>query len=403
MNAERQIYSVTEMNEFVASLLAQTRPLHNVWLKAEISGLRLMGKAWYFTLKDAQARIAAVFFVYGASLPRFVKDGDSVLVFGKIALYAPSGSYQFVVSQFESLGEGDMLLKLKQLKEKLAKEGLFDASRKRDIPAYMTHIGVIAGKDSAAIKDVIHNVHRRFPMMEITFFPSLVQGPNAPVDLIRALSLAYTYPLQTLVITRGGGAEEDLSAFNDERVVRKVAESPMPTIAAIGHEINWSLVDLVADLRVSTPTAAAEKVTIDYHDILENLTMTQGLLSQKIQSLIRLYNEKVDAWLNRSWLKDPSLLYARQMELLTQKQERLKLIVEHRFTGLRQIIDQKHQNLILLNPQAVLKRGFAIVLSQDGNVISSIDQVSEKMPIRTQLADGIITSTVQTKEKKNHE
>jgi exodeoxyribonuclease VII large subunit len=134
-------------------------------------------------------------------------------------------------------------------------------------------VGVIAGKDSAAIKDIIHNIQRRFPLMEITFFPSLVQGPNAPAALIQALNRAYAYPIQVLILARGGGAEEDLSAFNDELVVRKVALSPMPTVAAIGHEINWSLVDLVADLRVSTPTAAAERVAMDYRDLLENVFM----------------------------------------------------------------------------------------------------------------------------------
>jgi exodeoxyribonuclease VII large subunit len=398
MNAERQIYSVTEMNEFVASLLAQTRPLHNIWLKAEISGLRLMGKAWYFTLKDQQARMSGVYFVYGATLPKFVKDGDSVLVYGKIALYVPNGNYQFVVTQFESLGEGDLLLKLKQLKEKLAKEGLFDPSRKREIPTFITRIGVIAGKDSAAIKDVIHNVQRRFPLMEITFFPSLVQGPNAPSDLLRALKQAFHYPIQVLIVTRGGGSEEDLSAFNDERVVRKIGESPVPTIAAIGHEINWSLVDLAADMRVSTPTAAAEKVALDYIDLLDNLAMTSSLITQKVRSLIDLYREKITTVQSRPWFKDPSQLYQKQIELLTNKQEKINLMMAHQFATLSQEVEQRSQSLIMLNPQGVLKRGYAMVTNETGEIVSSISQVQEGTNLKTRLSDGIITSTVKKKE-----
>jgi exodeoxyribonuclease VII large subunit len=402
MNNERRIYSVNDLNEFVSSLLAQTQPLHNIWMKAEINGLKQMGKSWYFTLKDAQARMAGIFFTYGSNLPKFVKDGDSVLVFGKIALYPPTGTYQFVVSQFESMGEGDLLLKLKQLKEKLAKEGLFETSRKRDIPSFVTKVGVIAGKDSAAIKDVIHNIQRRFPLMEITFFPSLVQGPNAPAALIQALNRAYAYPIQVLILARGGGAEEDLSAFNDELVVRKVALSPMPTVAAIGHEINWSLVDLVADLRVSTPTAAAERVAMDYRDLLENVFMSNTLLKQKVTSLLKSYRDKLESFLSRPWMKDPSLLYQRQGQLLENKREKMNLLMKHTMVQFNKRIEQQQSNLTMLHPKQVLKRGYAMVTNDSGNVIQSVKQIQAGMTITTQVSDGIIKSTIQKKDP-NHE
>jgi exodeoxyribonuclease VII large subunit len=402
MNNERRIYSVNDLNEFVSSLLAQTQPLHNIWMKAEINGLKQMGKSWYFTLKDAQARMAGIFFTYGSNLPKFVKDGDSVLVFGKIALYPPTGTYQFVVSQFESMGEGDLLLKLKQLKEKLAKEGLFETSRKRDIPSFVTKVGVIAGKDSAAIKDVIHNIQRRFPLMEITFFPSLVQGPNAPASLIQALNRAYAYPIQVLILARGGGAEEDLSAFNDELVVRKVALSPMPTVAAIGHEINWSLVDLVADLRVSTPTAAAERVAMDYRDLLENVFMSNTLLKQKVTSLLKSYRDKLDSFQSRPWMKDPSLLYQRQRQLLENKREKMNLLMKHTMVQFNKRIEQQQSNLTMLHPKQVLKRGYAMVTNDSGNVIQSVKQIQAGMTITTQVSDGIIKSTIQKKDP-NHE
>jgi exodeoxyribonuclease VII large subunit len=402
MNNERRIYSVNDLNEFVSSLLAQTQPLHNIWMKAEINGLKQMGKSWYFTLKDAQARMAGIFFTYGSNLPKFVKDGDSVLVFGKIALYPPTGTYQFVVSQFESMGEGDLLLKLKQLKEKLAKEGLFETSRKRDIPSFVTKVGVIAGKDSAAIKDVIHNIQRRFPLMEITFFPSLVQGPNAPAALIQALNRAYAYPIQVLILARGGGAEEDLSAFNDELVVRKVALSPMPTVAAIGHEINWSIVDLVADLRVSTPTAAAERVAMDYRDLLENVFMSNTLLKQKVTSLLKSYRDKLESFLSRPWMKDPSLLYQRQGQLLENKREKMNLLMKHTMVQFNKRIEQQQSNLTMLHPKQVLKRGYAMVTNDSGNVIQSVKQIQAGMTITTQVSDGIIKSTIQKKDP-NHE
>jgi exodeoxyribonuclease VII large subunit len=199
-------------------------------------------------------------------------------------------------------------------------------------------------------------------------------------------------------VTRGGGSEEDLSAFNDERVVRKIGESPVPTIAAIGHEINWSLVDLAADMRVSTPTAAAEKVALDYIDLLDNLAMTSSLITQKVRSLIDLYREKIATVQSRPWFKDPSQLYQKQIELLTNKQEKINLMMTHQLATLSQEVEQRSQSLIMLNPQGVLKRGYAMVTNETGEIVSSISQVQEGTNLKTRLSDGIITSTVKKKE-----
>jgi exodeoxyribonuclease VII large subunit len=178
-----------------------------------------------------------------------------------------------------------------KLKEKLLKEGLFDENKKRPLPHYPKVVGLIAGRDSAALKDLTANLSRRYPLAKQVFFPSLVQGLLAPKDLMRALTLAYAYPLDVLIIARGGVAEEDLSAFNDEALVRKVALSPMPTIAAIGHEINLSLVDLVADKRVSTPTGAAELAVPNYLDILQKhqITISQYVLQRLLKVILSNY------------------------------------------------------------------------------------------------------------------
>jgi len=229
----RSYLTIKEINSAIKTHIEGDITFRHVILKGEVSNFRQYPKALYFSLKDQEAKISAVFFLYGTYPKYLPKDGDEVLVTGSISVYVKDGSYQINAKQIELFGLGDQLLALQKLKEKLQKEGLFDANKKRPLPRYPQRVGMIAGRDSAALKDLTTNLNRRYPIAQQIFFPSLVQGLLAPKDLIRALSLAYQADLDVLIIARGGGAEEDLSAFNDETMVRKVAQSPVPTIAAI--------------------------------------------------------------------------------------------------------------------------------------------------------------------------
>ena len=390
-------FTIKEINSAIKTHVEGEITFRSVVLKGEVSNFRQYPKALYFSLKDQEAKISAVFFLYGA-YPKYIpKDGDEVLVTGAISVYVKDGSYQINAKQIEVFGLGDQLLALQKLKEKLLKEGLFDAHKKRPLPHYPKVVGMIAGRDSAALKDLTTNLARRYPLAKQVFFPSLVQGLLAPKDLMRALTLAYAYPLDVLIIARGGGAEEDLSAFNDEALVRKVALSPIPTIAAIGHEINLSLVDLVADKRVSTPTGAAELAVPNYLDIVQDLNnlFERGLNSLRAQ--LTLLKKQHAAFLQRPVLGSPIAMVTLKQDKLRQSQATIGQIMTLILQRFQSRIMQASASLAALSPYAVIERGYALTTTASGQVIHTLKDIRIGDMIVTQLKDGTFTSEVKKK------
>ena len=236
---------------------------YTLYVTGEVSNFKIYrsGHA-YFSLKDSQSVLSAVMWasavekmkMLGKSMPQ---DGDQVIVAGRLTLYPPRGNYQLSVISIEKSGVGLALLQLEELKQKLANEGIFDPAKKRNIPQFPRSVGVVAGLHSAGLKDIETNLRNRWPIAKIYVFPSLVQGNDAPKDIIRAITEAENSPIDVLIVGRGGGSSEDLGAFNDEMVVRKVAACRVPVISAVGHEVDITLTDFAADKRVSSPTAAA--------------------------------------------------------------------------------------------------------------------------------------------------
>lgn len=389
--------TIKEINTALKSHVENDLSFRSVVLKGEISNFRQYPKALYFTLKDPEAKISGVFFLYG-SFPKYLpKDGDEVLVTGAISIYVKDGSYQINAKQIELFGLGDQLLALQKLKEKLSLEGLFDPQKKRMLPKFPSTIGLIAGRGSAALKDLTTNLTRRYPLAKQVFFPSLVQGPLAPKDLMRALSLAYKMPLDVIIIARGGGAEEDLSAFNDEALVRKVAVSPIPTIAAIGHEINLSLVDLVADKRVSTPTGAAELAVPNFRDILEDVSMMMDRTFQATKMQLDKIKIRWRALQVRPILSSPLARYRVQEESLLHLRNRINQSIQKVVQTHQSFLKQLRASLHALSPYAVIERGYSLVTNQQGKVINSIEDVQHGELIQTQMKDGILTSEVRKK------
>jgi exodeoxyribonuclease VII large subunit len=389
--------TIKEINTAIKAHVEGELSFRQVVLKGEVSNFRQYPKALYFSLKDQEAKISAVFFLYGAYPKYLPKDGDEVLVTGAISVYVKDGSYQINAKQIELFGLGDHLLALQKLKEKLLKEGLFDASKKRPLPSYPKTIGIIAGRDSAALKDLTTNLFRRYPLARQVFFPSLVQGLLAPKDLIRALTLAYATPLDVLIIARGGGAEEDLSAFNDESLVRKVAESPIPTIAAIGHEINLSLVDLVADKRVSTPTGAAELAVRDKQEIYQDLNLAYDRLTLAVTSYVQGLKKSLQTFQARPVLVSPLAMYAVKQEQASQLRARLHQAMTMLYQQRTSTTLRLKASLAALSPYAVIQRGYALATTASGKVVHSIQDVAIGEVITTQLKDGTITSEVKKK------
>lgn len=365
---------VSDVNSYIKSLLNNDERLKYIRVKGEISNFKAYPTGHlYFSLKDQNSVISAVMFNnYAKRIAFSPKDGDEVIVLASIDAYIPRGSYNLNVFEMEEVGLGQQLIELEKLKKQLASEGLFDESRKRPINIYPKAIGIITAPNGAAVRDIVTNIKRRYPIADIYVFPSLVQGEQAPERLLKAFEKSQEYDLDTLIIGRGGGASEDLSAFNDEKLVRAVAKSKMPIIAAVGHEIDITLIDYIADKRASTPTGAAELATVDRRE-LENLFAQSKLMMEQA-----LYDSIEDKREEISELKD-------------ELTDSLKELVKHQEDEL----DKYAKQLEILNPKAVLSRGYSISLDAFGKPIKNIKQLKQGQMVQTILEDGSFESEVK--------
>ena len=277
--------SISEVNEYIKEIFDNSLGLQNIILRGEISNFNGVNRSGhiYFTLKDDKSSIKAVIFKYDVQFLDFdPKDGDNVFAIGSISSYPPNGTYQIIIKRMMSNGDGDILLKKELLRKKLDKEGLFDADHKLPLPKFPIRIAVITGLNSAAAKDIEVNILRRFPLCTITQFNSLVQGQEAAKDLINQINLSSESNPDLIIIARGGGSIEDLSAFDDEDLVRTIYICKIPIISAVGHEINKTFCDFVADGYASTPTGAAELAVPDCIDILEEIKQDKYLIDSVV-------------------------------------------------------------------------------------------------------------------------
>ena len=378
MDNNRPVFTVSDINQYIKALLNRDENLKFIYVKGEISNFKMASNGhFYFSLKDDKAMISAMMFSSYAAKNTFVpENGQEVVVFGSIDAYPGRGTYQIIVYSMQEVGAGQALLELEKLKKKLKEEGLFDESRKRPINLYPKAIGVITAPNSAAIKDILFNLKRRYPIANIYVFYSAVQGDNAAKELLNAFNIAQTYPLDTLLIGRGGGSSEDLSAFNDETLVRALANSKMPIIACVGHEIDSTLVDFVADKRASTPTGAAELATIDQREILEHLSFSVQEMEESIRGMVDDLKDELSSYkedLNQSILN-----------MLRQE---------------KQLLEHKKATLDALNPENVLQRGYTLTVDENGYPV----KINDSKPgdtIKTIFKDGSLTSEVKEVEKK---
>jgi len=378
MIGERNIYSVSEVNRYIKAIISQDENLKFVSVKGELSNFKRGANGHlYFSLKDKDSLInCAMFSTYAGKLSFEPKDGDEILVLASVDVYIARGSYQLIVYEMTNIGQGAMLVQLEMLKKQLQKEGLFDVSRKRDINIFPKAVGVITAKNGAAVRDIVTNIKRRYPICDIYVFPSAVQGESAPKELLKAFQKSQEYDLDTLIIGRGGGASENLSAFNDETLVRAIATSKMPVIAAVGHEIDTTLVDYVADKRASTPTGAAELATVDIREIEQKFQYSLDDMKDSIFEQLNDMNEQLEAY--KEELK----------ESLLDKLEELKKDLKNR-----------KEQLEILNPKNILNRGYSISMSKDGKVIKSVSDVEKGQEIVTSVSDGTIYSRVSNVEE----
>ena len=400
----RSFLSVTELSSRIKEGLEALFP-YPVAVKGEVSNLKFYSSGHcYFTLKDDKSVISCVIWAsqiekltfLGQQMP---KEGEEVLATGRVTYFGGRGNIQLNVLSVKPYGIGDALQALEELKKKLASEGLFDESRKRALPPFPKAIGVIAGDKSAGLKDILHNLALRWPLAEVFVFPSLVQGKEAPKDLIRALSLAKKETLDILIIGRGGGASEDLWAFNDESLVREIAKFPCPVISAVGHEIDTTLVDFVADRRVSTPTGAAIAATPDSQEVLQTLDSQSERISKALRSKLVMLRQMVEILQSKPVFQNPKTTLEKRLENLQTLRVSILGNVRRRIEEIRGSVSFLKGTISSLNPDSLLERGFTITSDEKGRPITNIDQLEIGATIKTKFKSGTLISVINGKEK----
>lgn len=400
---EERLFTVGELNRLIKGVLEGIPAFGRLSVEGEISNWKVYRSGAFFDLKDKEGNVLSCQ-MWNSDLSRlsFVpQDGDAVISSGKLSVYVPRGRYSLSVYRMEKSGAGSALLALEALKKKLVAEGLFDPSRKRPIPSFPKAIGIVCGKDSAAESDLLRNLVRRWPLLEIYEFPSLVQGVDAPKSLVAALKRASSYPIDTLIIARGGGSNEDLGAFNDEAVVRALASFKCPTISAVGHEVDVTLVDFASDLRVSTPTAAAEAATPDGEAIKEGLLESEANFQEAIETKLERASERLLSLSSRPFFKNPMSRFEDLEKSLRVDKERMNYAINARLERENRGLEALKRNLLALSPNAVLKRGYSILEGEDGKILSSVKEIEEGSALTARLSDGIIKAKVLAKKEEN--
>jgi exodeoxyribonuclease VII large subunit len=398
---ERRALTVSQLTAQVKDALEVRFP--DVWVGGEISDLSQSHAGHiYFSLKDAQAQIRAV--IWGSTAARLKfkpRDGMAVICRGGVEVYAPRGSYQLIARQMEPQGEGALQLALRQLHEKLAREGLFDPRRKRRLPAFARHVAVVTSPTSAAVRDYLEVVKRRWPALRVTVIPARVQGAGATDDLVRGIELATRLQPtpDILVVTRGGGSLEDLWSFNEEPLVRAIHASPIPTISAVGHEIDVTLCDLAADVRALTPTEAGELSTPSREELSTRLQQASQRLSAGLRRRTAVARERLAAIADRRCFRRPYDRLHEWTRRLDELEARATAALRRRVQRGDDQLIAAAQRLEALSPLAILTRGYSMT-TRDGSpeALTNAAEVPPNTLIRTRLARGQIISRVERLE-----
>ena len=377
--------TISQINEYVKMRIDSDANLKKIFLKGEISNFKNHTRGHlYFTLKDDNSRLSAVMFQSSAFNLKFTpEDGMNVLVEGRLSCYPAQGTYQIYVDKMEMDGLGNLYLEYEKLKKKLNEEGLFDESKKKTIPKYPSRIGIVTASTGAAIKDILSTIKRRYPVCETILFPSLVQGAGAAPDIVKQIKKAQEYELDVLIVGRGGGSIEDLWAFNEEIVARAIFDSRIPVISAVGHEVDFTIADYVADLRAPTPTGAAEMAVPVLADVITNIDnlkirLRENILKTLKQSELR-FNKVKDSFI----LSNPLAMYEVKEEKLNNYVNVLNKYINDILVDKRHKLNIDLNSLKLLNPVNIMEKGYSLVKVDDKIISKSEDlKVGEKIDIK---------------------
>ena len=416
---ERRYITVTTLNKYLKNKFDTDPNIQTLFLKGEISNFKGHTRGHlYFTLKDEGSRINAVMFSSNASKLNFVPvDGMKVLVVGRVSIYEPTGGYQIYINEMQEDGLGNLYLKFEELKKKLSNEGLFLESHKKPIPKFPSKIGIVTAPTGAAIRDILSTIKRRFPSTETILFPSLVQGELAANDIVKQIGTADNYGLDLIIVGRGGGSIEDLWSFNEEIVARAIYNANTPIISAVGHEIDFTIADFVADLRAPTPTGAAEMAVPNIIDVKNFINQLSIRLNKNINNIIDIYNKRIDTLKTSYVLSNPLATFeVREQKLdslITELTIRIKHIVDinkKKFDTIKNnylinnpdsfinVYNNSYEMLLnkleLLNPLSVLSKGYSVV-TKDSKTIKTSQDIKIDDNIDIKLYKGSINAIVK--------
>lgn len=417
--------TVTQLTRYIKYKIDGDANLNVVFLKGEISNFKAHTRGhFYFTLKDDNSRINAVMFASRASKMKFMpQDGMKVMVTGKVSVYEATGGYQIYVDEMVEDGIGNLYIAFEQLKEKLAKEGLFNPEFKKPIPKYPKVIGIVTAPTGAAIRDILSTIHRRWPMTSTILFPALVQGKEGAQSIAKQIEVASTYPIDVLIVGRGGGSIEDLWCFNEEIVARAIFDCDIPVISAVGHEVDFTIADFVADMRAPTPTGAAEMAVPNLPDVEALLKQITLRLNKALLTQVASKQEKLEQLQKSFIFQNPMAIYEVKEETFDRLYDRLELamqhivskkrdqflyIMKHRcftnpeivFANQERSLETMLSKLEALNPLLTIKRGYSIVRNQNG-LVSKVSDAKVDDLLSITVTDGTIEAKVVKEEKKD--
>jgi len=401
MKAERDVYSVARLNSEARMLLEAGLPA--LWVEGEISNFACPASGhWYFTLKDRDAQIRCAMFRARNSQVGFrPRDGQQMLVRGRVSLYEPRGDYQLIAEAMEDAGEGALRREFEKLKARLQAEGLFDPALKRPLPSMPRRIAVVTSHTGAAVRDVLHILARRFPPAEVLVFATPVQGAAATPAIVAALDAASTRgDCDVIILARGGGSIEDLWCFNDERVARAIRRAAIPVVTGIGHEIDFTIADFAADVRAPTPSGAAELVVPDRGTLLATVRSFSARLQQAVQRQLRNALQRHEQLLARLQRAHPGSRLQQQVQRLDDLDLRLRRAWDVQRTRMMQRLQLAQRHLDAISPLATLQRGYAIVTGPGGEALMDESQVKPGDVIEARVARGRIRAQVLEPESK---
>lgn len=398
MIKQEKIISISELTEYIKTVLNKDPILQNVTVRGELSNFYHHSSGHlYFTMKDSNSQLKCVMFRSNARRVKFEpENGMNLIATGSISIYPARGEYQLYVNDLQPDGIGALHLAFEQLKKKLKKEGLFDKEAKKPIPKLPRRIGVITSPTGAAVRDIISVIQRRFPHVEIVVAPALVQGEGAKASLVRSIELLQRdeEDIDVLIIGRGGGSIEDLWGFNEELVARAIYHCSIPVISAVGHETDFTIADFVADLRAPTPSAAAELAVGNFEELKRYLDTMENRLEHSLKSRVDNLKERLTRLKSHPIFQRPEEVFLKSWQQVDDLERRLHQSMKNQVNLTREKTMSYIKQLESLSPLNVLKRGYSVSEKFDGQVLKSIDDVEPGEKIKVRLSDGELKATI---------